>query len=317
MIRFIVLAYTLAMAPIPTYAQPAGEPYYFDGEEVVFVFDIRVYAKALLGENALKVDFADMGIYDVALTGDFNNWSNKGWRMHKRDEFIFELRKNIQGFNDAFPFDFRYIINGRYIADPEGQITDPRQFQDNFLEDVYKVDFNVIDIVEKGNVVFYLEGYPNAGEVILAGTFNGWHEQELKMNKTTDGWELHANLPSGRYEYKFIVDGEWMHDPANNQTVRNEHHTLNSVLDITLPVTFILEGFQDAKKVILAGSFNDWHEKKQEMIRKDGYWEAVLHLPAGKHTYKFIVDGQWMTDPGNPIIEDDGFGNQNSVKFVH
>jgi hypothetical protein len=84
-------------------AQDNTNPYYFEGEEVVFVFDVRSYAKALLGENALKVDFADLGIYEVAITGEFNNWSKKGWKMTKRDEFTYELRKRIQDFNDAFP----------------------------------------------------------------------------------------------------------------------------------------------------------------------------------------------------------------------
>jgi hypothetical protein len=315
-IRLFVLVLTWAFLTVSCTAQEGNSPYYFEEEDVVFVFDVRLYAKALLGENALQVDFADLGIKDVALTGEFNNWSKDGWKMRKRDEFTFEIRKKIQDFNDPFPFDFRYIINGRYIADPEGQITDPRQFQDNFLEDIYKVDFTVIDVVEKGNVVFSLKGYTHASEVILAGSFNSWNEQELKMIKTAEGWELHANLPSGRYEYKFIVDGEWMHDPANKTTVKNEHNTLNSVLDISEPVLFILHGFPDAKKVILPGSFNDWNERKLEMYRKDEHWEAVVNLPAGKHTYKFIVDGQWMTDPANPVVEDDGHGNKNSVKFV-
>jgi 1,4-alpha-glucan branching enzyme len=68
---------------------------------------------------------------------------------------------------------------------------------------------------------------------------------------------------------------------------------------------------------MLTGSFNDWNEKKLQMRREDEHWIATLSLPGGKHTYKFIVDGKWITDPGNPIKEDDGYGNINSVRFVH
>jgi 1,4-alpha-glucan branching enzyme len=82
-------------------------------------------------------------------------------------------------------------------------------------------------------------------------------------------------------------------------------------------VTFSLKGYPDAQKVILAGSFNDWNEHKLEMNHVGDYWTVTIPLFGGKHTYKFIVDGQWMTDPANPIIEDDGQGNKNSVKFVH
>lgn len=301
----------------PVQAQEETGPYYFDKEDVVFVFDVRNYAKALLGENALQVDFADLGIYEVAVTGQFNDWNKKGWKMVKRGEFVFELRKRIHAFNDAFPLDFRYIINGRYIADPNGQITDPRNFKDDFLEDVYKLDLSVIKIVEEGNTVFTLKGFPNAQKVILAGSFNGWNEQAIQMKKVADGWELHAELAPGIYEYKFIVDGVWMHDPANQEKITNEHDTYNSVLRLTVPVTIRLSGYPNAKTVILAGSFNDWNERKLIMIRQADGWSITVQLLGGKHTYKFIVDGQWITDPVNPIKEDDGFGNINSVLFVH
>ena len=284
---------------------------------MVFVFDVRDYAKALLGENALKVDFADLGIYQVAISGEFNGWNKKGWKMNKRDEFTFELRKRIADFNDAFPLDFRYIINERFIADIEGRITDQKQFQDNFIEDIYNVDLSVIMIVDEGNTVFHLKGYPNAKEVILAGSFNNWNEHALHMNKVPGGWELHAQLPPGRYEYKFIVEGEWMHDPENPERVRNEHQTFNSVLEITMPVTFTLKGYPDAKEVILAGSFNNWNTHKQKMIRVGDAWTATISVFGGKQTYKFIIDGKWITDPDNPIVEDDGQGNKNSVRFVH
>ena len=313
---FLVLTWTLLSWNLHS---QDGEPstYSFDGDDVVFVFDVRNYAKALLGENALRVDFADLGIYEVAISGQFNGWSRKGWKMIKRDDFTYELRKRVTDFNDAFPLEFRYIINDRYIADTEGQVTDSRQFQDQFIEDVYKVDLSVIKVSELGNVRFYLDGYTNANEVILAGSFNGWNEHALKMNKTPEGWELKAELPPGRYEYKFIVDGEWMHDPANKETVRNEHKTLNSVLIVSTPVVFTLKGYTNARQVFLAGSFNNWNEHKQEMTRTPDGWICTLDLPGGKNSYKFIIDGKWITDPANPVIEDDGHGNKNSIKFVH
>jgi hypothetical protein len=291
--------------------------YHLEGDDVVFTFDVRSYAREMLGENALKVDFADLGIYDVAVTGKFNHWNKKGWTMQKKDDFTYVLRKSLAEFNDVFPLDFRYIINGRFLADPEGDITDTRKFSDDFLEDIYKVDLSVIQIKEDGNVLFSLKGNTNRKEVILTGSFNGWNEHEIKMKKVADGWELNANLPPGRYEYKFIADGEWLHDPFAKENVRNEHGTLNSVLYITVPVKFSLPGYANAKKVILAGSFNNWNEHKEQMVIKNGVWTSNLNLPGGKQTYKFIVDGKWITDPGNPLKEDDGYGNINSVLFVH
>lgn len=306
-----------AMTTVLSQTRDTTSAYSFEGEDVVFVFDVRKYAKELIGENALKVDFADFGIYDVAVTGKFNNWSKKGWKMEKKDENTFILRKRISDFNDVFPLDFRYLINGRFIADAEGEITDPRKFSDDFLEDIYKVDLSVIQVKDDGNVLFSLKGYNNRKEVILTGSFNGWNEHQIKMNKVEGGWELHADLPPGRYEYKFIADGEWLHDPYAKENVRNEPGTLNSVLYITVPVKFSLSGYANAKKVILAGSFNGWNEHKELMVLKNGSWISTLDLPGGKQTYKFIIDGKWITDPKNPLKEDDGYGNINSVLFVH
>jgi hypothetical protein len=298
-------------------AQTTINPYYFDGDNVVFVFDVRNYAKALKGDHADQVDFADLGIYEVAISGKFNNWSKKGWRMEKKSEFTYELKKHIQDFNDAFPIEFRYIVNGKYIADPNGKISDSRQFSDDFLKDVYKLDLSVLNCTDQGNTRFYLPGFQQAKEVILAGSFNGWDEHTTLMQKTMDGWELKADLPPGRYEYKFIVDGQWMHDPLNRENVRNEHGTLNSVLNITVPITFQLKGFTQAKTVILTGSFVNWNEHKIKMSLYGDTWKTTLPLTGGKFEYKYIVDGQWMTDPANPVIEDDGKGNQNSILFVH
>ncbi len=315
---FVILLFSsVATALVAQSQDTTVNAYHFEGDDVVFVFDIRNYAKELLGKNALKVDFADLGIYDVAVTGQFNNWSKKGWHMEKKDDFTFVLRKKISAFNDVFPLDFRYIINGHFLADPEGDVTDSRKFSDDFLEDIYKVDLSVIKIREDGPVLFSLKGYTDRKEVILAGSFNNWNEHALKMNKTGEGWELRADLPPGRYEYKFIADGEWLHDSKAVENVKNEHGTLNSVLYITVPVTFSLAGYDAAKKVILAGSFNNWNEHKEQMMLVNGVWTSTLNLPGGKQTYKFIVDGQWMTDPKNPLTEDDGSGNINSVLFVH
>lgn len=305
------------LLPAITTGQQPVNPYYLDGQDVVFVFDIRDYAKAMQTKGKDKVDFADLHINDVAISGKFNGWSQKGWHMEKKGEYVFELRKSILDFNDAFPLEFRYIVNGKYIAEQNGNIVNEKNYSDDFLRDVYKLNLSVLKCTDRGNTRFFLKGFQQAKEVVLAGTFNSWDEHTTLMQRTTDGWELKADLPPGRYEYKFIVDGEWMHDPANKENVRNEHNTLNSVLNITSPVTITLQGFPNANKVILTGSFVDWNENKIKMTLINGVWTSTLQLVAGKHQYKFIVDGKWITDPTNPLVEDDGKGNQNSILFVH
>jgi 1,4-alpha-glucan branching enzyme len=182
---------------------------------------------------------------------------------------------------------------------------------------VYALDLSLFKPAEKGNVVFTLKEHLNAREVVLTGSFNGWDEHAIKMKYGPNGWYLAGELPPGRYEYKFIADGHWLNDPAAKENVTNEHGTLNSVLYVTKPVTITLKGYPDASKVIVTGSFTNWLETKHRMININGVWTTTIPLTGGKHLYKFIIDGQWHTDPANPLLEDDGYGNLNSVLFVH
>jgi hypothetical protein len=70
----------------------------------------------------------------------------------------------------------------------------------------------------------------------------------------------------------------------------------------------------DAGSVHLAGSFNGWDSQKNPLIKGDNnIWTIVMALKPGKHEYKFVVDGSWFADPGNPDSEPDSFGGANSI----
>lgn len=77
------------------------------------------------------------------------------------------------------------------------------------------------------------------------------------------------------------------------------------------PVVFELKGFDKAKEVYVAGSFNDWASGSQKLERKGDKWVTIAETEPGKVTYKFIVDGQWIADPGNDRKEGP---NGDSVK---
>ena len=76
---------------------------------------------------------------------------------------------------------------------------------------------------------------PQARQVSLTGDFFAWDPLGIPMTKEKNGiWKTEVSLTSGRYEYKFIVDGEWCTDPANTQTVSNGYGSLNSVKQLTV-----------------------------------------------------------------------------------
>ena len=82
-------------------------------------------------------------------------------------------------------------------------------------------------------VDFFYPGAPGK-TVCIAGSFNDWAPQNSQMvyNSDQQGYVLSIELPPGSYEYKFVIDGEWMLDEANDNFAANDFGTLNSCLNI-------------------------------------------------------------------------------------
>lgn len=68
-----------------------------------------------------------------------------------------------------------------------------------------------------------------------------------------------------------------------------------------------------AKKVSLAGDFNNW-DMGSLSAKKDakGNWSVKVNLAPGRHEYKFVVDGAWINDPVAAAVSN-SYGSQNSV----
>ena len=73
-----------------------------------------------------------------------------------------------------------------------------------------------------------------------------------------------------------------------------------------------------ASKVMLVGSFNRWNPVATPLERDPatGRWMVALRLPAGRHVYAFVVDGDVTADPAAPRAADADFGTPNSVVLV-
>lgn len=83
---------------------------------------------------------------------------------------------------------------------------------------------------QKVRIEFHAE---HAEQVQLAGTFNDWRPDTTPMLAVGGGrWGKELMLPSGRYEYLFVVDWEWKCDPARAERAPNPFGTLNSVLKV-------------------------------------------------------------------------------------
>jgi 1,4-alpha-glucan branching enzyme len=70
-----------------------------------------------------------------------------------------------------------------------------------------------------------------AKDVLLVGDFTDWETQAKRMKRARPRgrtFETTVSLRPGSYEYKFIVDGEWVEDPKA-EAQPNPHGTMNSV----------------------------------------------------------------------------------------
>lgn len=237
---------------------------------------------------------------NVYLAGSFNNWRPKDLAMTRTPsgwELPLYLAKGTHTY--------KFVVDGNWLNDE----TNPEKLPDS--------QGGMNSVLRLGKPYpFALNGYTNARQVVLSGTFNGWKEDELYMKKTATGWELPYVLGPGNYEYKFIVDGQWMTDPANPLTVNVKNNTGNSYLIIEPNYTFRLKGRDKAQNVYLAGDFNGWKPDAFPMKRSGNDWIFSVHLATGKHRYKFVVDGQWIIDPDNKLWEQNEFGTGNSILWI-
>lgn len=85
--------------------------------------------------------------------------------------------------------------------------------------------------VEHG--VAFVVAAAGARSVRIAGDFNEWNPDRTPMQPLRDG-AFFARLPlgPGRYRYRYVVDGQWMRDPANPHMETNPFGDMNSVVDV-------------------------------------------------------------------------------------
>lgn len=211
----------------------SGKPFTISGDTVYFV---------LRGFNRAR---------QVHLAGSFTNWQHGAFPMTENDSGWSVAVKLQPG-----PCYYKFIINdGGWTTDPDNEIK----------ENDGKGNENSVFYVT--NKTFTLNGYQNATNVYLAGSFNNWAKNRLRLNKVSNGWQLNMYLEPGTYKYNYYVDGITI--DGNNEK--------GQPLELSLgdKYTFTLKGFDGAHKVMLAGDFNDW-DPDDIYMKKNTWWLAGL-----------------------------------------
>ena len=235
----------------------------------------------------------------VVVTGSFNKW-NPGQLIMDRAGNGWELKLYL---HDGI-HQYHFLVDGKVVTDPANQSKNKNDAG------------NQSSVLNLGQTIYFrLGGYEHAQRVSVAGNFNHWKPDELMMKNINGVWTLPYTLASGNYQYKFIVDGQWMRDPTNPNTGTEGGET-NSFISVGPNHIFHLRGYGNAKRVILSGSFNNWNEDGYVMEHQGDEWIINLRLKQGKYLYKFIIDGKWIIDPGNQLWEQNEFDTGNSVLWI-
>ena len=83
---------------------------------------------------------------------------------------------------------------------------------------------------------------PKAKTVFVAGTFNDWKPDATPLRPLLPNgkWAGTLQVPLGRHEYKFVVDGQWCCEPGCEhehrgcpKCVQNDFGTMNRVLNVS------------------------------------------------------------------------------------
>lgn len=235
----------------------------------------------------------------VMLSGNFNMWSlSKGVMLKTDSGWITDIKLK------PGVYAYKFIINGRWTHDVNNKLTEGDGFH------------SVNSIYYRYNYTFKLNGFQKVNRVQVAGSFNRWNATEVPLTRRGNGWQASLYLHDGMHLYRFMLDSKWITDPANKTKGYDEKGLIASAINLGETVNFKLKGYANARKVSVAGSFNNWQPEHIFLKNINNIWQLPVIMPEGNYGYKYIIDGRWITDPANTCYVEDG-GETNSFISVN
>lgn len=215
----------------------------------------------------------------------------------------------------------KYVVfvadrNSRTLKD---SINNPKEVAMALGLEAAPVELKSPVINSDGTVTFNYKN-ANAASVYLAGSMTNWENGKKAMTKYTDGiWSITLRLGDAakNYEYKFIVDGKWITDPANSKTSNG-----NSLLEFPA---------YTGRKVVLAGTIQTaageaaWSPGSDKTTLKydgNGMYSIVIpSVPKGSYEYK-VAMGSWTENYGAERKKDGAnipltVPTKQDVKFIY
>jgi hypothetical protein len=120
---------------------------------------------------------------------------------------------------------YRLVVDGLWINDPFNPSSDEDAFGRVFslfsLQDRPARAAVSPEIHHEGSVTFFFQTLPDRA-VSVAGDFNNWDPFWHRMQETKPGqYRLTVRMPPGQHFYYYIVNGQRVLDPINQDTARD------------------------------------------------------------------------------------------------
>jgi chromosome partitioning protein len=134
-------------------------------------------------------------------------------------EHVFSYDKYCRGAKDYFSLS-REIITEESTPAPSQTLE--KKMQEMLKKELPKLTEAIFSVFA-----------PEAKEVYLVGEFNKWQLNEsARMVQNNGTWSRKINLNSGKYRYRFVIDGNWIEDSSNPFKELNPYGSVDSLIEI-------------------------------------------------------------------------------------
>ena len=135
--------------------------------------------------------------------------------------FVFNYDKYCRGAKDYYSLSREVITAEKEL--PVGPMALMKRMKEVLKENVGKLNDFVFSIAA-----------PDAKEVHVVGDFNDWKLDDSSLMDRNDGvWVKNLPLKSGKYRYRFVIDGKWTEDSSNPVKETNPYGSVDSLIEIT------------------------------------------------------------------------------------
>ncbi|KAA8499601.1 SNF1-related protein kinase regulatory subunit beta-2 [Porphyridium purpureum] len=124
-----------------------------------------------------------------------------------------------------FPGDSLGVPSSSWVTGPSSSMGPSLDLQENSINMLLQTHPSL------GNIVPTVFTWSHGGnQVFVTGAWDHW-QSKAQMHRAGNEYMVILSLQCGRFQYKFIVDGEWRHC-ASQPTERDEHGNVNNMVEV-------------------------------------------------------------------------------------